>query len=181
MKIYLAGKIPKGNELENCTDWRAEYKAILSVHIPGVEFLDPDNTPANGVCDETDAMFWFGHDISLISQSNAVVVYCHPAEKLGVGTSMEFLFAKYYAKPLVVVLPKNTPHRQTNLKLRTGLVEDWIHPFIAAPADLIVEKLEDALPWFADIGNKKIKDWSVIETAKEYHEKIMGEYYGRVD
>lgn len=171
MKVYLAGKLPKGKKaIENWVDWRQEYRKVLLTKFPELVIFDPDTDCCNhkGVT-EKDSLFWFGRDSNMIKNSDAVVVQADI--KLGAGTAQEMLIAKYFLKPVVAVLPKDTHHRRTNLMMRSGLVDDWIHPFINSTADLVVERLEDSLDWLHDYKvnpNKKIKNINIIDEAIEH-------------
>ena len=140
MKIYLAGKIPKGEEIGVVSDWRKEYADVLGA-IPGVEFLSPEDE----ALDESQSFLVFGHDCHLIERADAIIV--NASIKLGVGTAQEMLIAKYFRKPVVSIVPKNTHHRRVNLRMPAGLVPDWIHPFISSTSDVVVEGVQEAAEW----------------------------------
>ncbi len=171
MNFYMSGTIPKGEDLKQNRNWREDYAACLRQYFTHVEMHDPTYCLSEVICPESNEKFWFGHDCHLIKSSDIIIVKAD--EKLGVGTAQEILIAKYFAKPVVAVLPKNAPHRIQNLDLKTGFVADWIHPFLAATADLIVEKLEDAVDWIkeyeADPSCKAVKDISVIDQNIDYY------------
>ncbi len=166
LKICLIGSIPKGDEeRKNWRDWKIKYKKELS-KIGNIEFVDGDAWR-----DETKPVELFGHDANLIKKSDIIVV--NAEEKLEVGSSQEMLIAKYFSKPVITVLPKNTLHRKTNTIFNGALIKDWVHPFILNTSDLIVEKIEDSMKWIKDYSNnpdsKKIKNIKLIDEAiKEY-------------
>lgn len=176
MKIYLAGKIPKGKELDDYVNWRKDYEKVLLKKFPNCKFLDPDLTEVGNITTEKDSLFWFGHDSWMISECDIVIVQAD--RKLGAGTSQEMLIAKYFSKPVIVVLPKNSHHRRNNIMMRSGFVEEWIHPFINSTSDLIVENLEESLNWLSEyeknLKKKEIKDISVIDKAIVYFRKKAG-------
>ena len=170
MKIYLAGSVPKGDkEKETFFDWRKEYKKRLS-SINDLEFIDPIDVSKY----EWDPFLVFGGDCSYIKESDLVLVYAE--EKIGTGTSQEMLVAKYFRKPVITVLPKDTHHRRSNINFEGRLLKDWIHPFIFSTSDLIVENVENAVPWIEeymkDPISKKIKDMTTIDSAIEGFKKI---------
>ena len=174
MKIYLAGKIPKGKELDNYVDWRQTYREILTKELEDVKILDPDMNDANHIASEDDAEFWFGHDCNMIRESDLIIVKTD--RKLGVGTSQEILIAKKFKKPVVVILPKDTHHRKTNIQMRSGgLLKDWIHPFIKATSDIVVENLEEAIVWIKEHEKqaKPIKTLDIIDSSMKYYQKII--------
>jgi len=172
MKVYLAGSVPKGErEKETFFDWRREYKKKLS-SVEGLKFVNPTDVSKY----EWNPFLVFGGDCHYIKNSDLLIVYAEDTKKkLGVGTSQELLLAKYFKKPVIVVLPKGTPHRRSNLVFEGEMVEDWIHPFIFSTSDLIVEKLEDAIPWIEeyidDRDSKRVKDISFIEEGIEKFKK----------
>ncbi|MDD9912550.1 MAG: hypothetical protein OXR68_02165 [Alphaproteobacteria bacterium] len=178
MKFYLAGKVPKGNELDTYIDFRVGYGETLAKSFPDLTILDPNGTTEQallvGVTEE-DPLYWFGHDCWMIKKSDVVIVQADI--KLGAGTAQEMLIAKYFNKPVITVLPKDTHHRRTNLMLASGVVEDWIHPFVGSTSDLIVEKLEDSLPWLeaynVNPDGQKIKTIEVIDEAITYFEEFI--------
>lgn len=135
MRIYLAGSIPKGDhEAATFRDWRVEYAAALRSLHPSVEIADP-NVPV----DESDPLCVAGMCCHLIRESDAVVVCAE--SKLGPGTSQEMLVAKYYGKPVVTVLPRDSAHRKSDTVFHGQLVRDWIHPFVSASSDAVVESV----------------------------------------
>lgn len=144
MKIYLAGKIPKGDEIGVTPDWRKEFALKIQVR-EALEFVTPESEDL----DESDPVEIFGHDCYQIKNSDLVIV--NASTKLGVGTSQEILIARYFRKPVVAILPHETPHRRTNFRVGGCLVEDWKHPFIAAPCDLIFESIDQLSKNFHEV------------------------------
>ena len=164
MKIYLAGKIPKGNEIGKTADWRADYAKALSA-AGDIFILSPEDDPL----DESQPLLVFGHDCAFVKQADVVVI--NASQKLGVGTAQEILIAKYFKKPVVSILPKDTHHRRTNLVMPAATVADWIHPFIFSTSDAVVENLDQAVLWLKDhIKDPKpqnIKGLEIIDKAIE--------------
>ena len=87
---------------------------------------------------------------------------------MGAGGAQEMVIAKYFKKPVVTVLPKDSHHRRSNLTFHEKTIKDWIHPFIFTFSDFIIESIDG----FGQVKNKlftsKIKDISVIDDAIEY-------------
>ncbi len=160
LKICLIGSIPKGDEeRKNWKDWKIEYKQKLS-SLENIEFVDGDSWK-----DETKPISLFGHDANMIKNSDIIIV--NSEGKLGAGTSQEMLIAKYFSKPVISILPKNTHHRRSNIVFDKTVIEDWIHPFIFSTSDVVVENINDATDWIKEYRknpeNKKIKDITVID------------------
>lgn len=167
MIIYLAGNIPKGDdETKSFEDWRGRYQEILG-KIFQAEFI----TPKAGEVDETDALLVVGKDSRSIKISDLVVVNCE--DRLGAGTAMELVIAKYLKKPVVTVIPKDTYHRRSNLQFNGVLVQDWAHPFVKAFSDFVLDKVEDVAEIKELIFSTKIKDISLIDEAIALREKKL--------
>jgi hypothetical protein len=162
----LLGSIPKGDDSrKKWTDWKTEYKKILS-QLDGVGFVDGDAWK-----DESKPFLLFGHDLNLVKISDVIIVN---AEKkigngIGVGTAQEIMVAKYFSKPVITILPKNTHHRRTDIVFDGTLIPDWISPFLQSTSDLVVENIQDTLPWIREYiekpESKKIKNISIIDDA----------------
>ncbi len=151
MKIYLAGSVPKGNEeAKNFDNWRAKYQEILQKHFKAI-FVDPYNRSL----DESDFLLVFGADCNHVKTSDLIIV--NAETRMGVGTAQEMVIAKYFKKPVVTVLPKNTHHRRSNVVFGSRDVQDWIHPFLHTLSDFVIEKIED-------IENIKDKVFSEVKT-----------------
>lgn len=159
MKIYLAGSIPKGKqEEENFFDWRENYKEVLEKTLKA-ELI----TPLADI-DEADFLLVVGNDSKNIRNSDLVIV--NAQEKLGAGTSMEMVIAKYFKKPVVAILPKNSYHRRPNLTFQNKyFVSDWIHPFIHTFSDFIIEKISDIQNIKDQIFKTTAKDISIVDQA----------------
>lgn len=166
LKIFLAGSIPKGDDVrKQWIDWKAGYKQVLS-QLDNVEFADGDAWK-----DETKPFLLFGHDVNLVKTSDIIIVN---AEKkigsgIGVGTAQEIMAAKYFSRPVITVLPKNTHHRRSNAVFDGILIPDWISPFLLSTSDLVVETVHDSLPWIREYAenpkSKKIKNIGIIDEA----------------
>ncbi len=159
MKIYLAGSIPKGDEAaKNFDNWHQRYRAVLEPL-----FFAECLIPRAGEVDETDYVLVVGKDSYSIKISDLVVV--NAESKLGAGTAMELVIARYLKKPVVTVLPKNTHHRRSNLMFDGVLVEDWVHPFIKTFSDFVVEKVDDISAIKDQVLSAPVKDISIIDKA----------------
>lgn len=157
MKIYLAGSVPKGDtEAKTFTNWRLEYEQVLKKLLPDVEVIDPYSADA----DESDFLLVVGSDSSHLKSADLIIV--NSQEKMGAGTAMELVIAKYLKKIVVTILPKDSHHRRSNVTFHGKLIEDWIHPFIFAFSDHVLEDINE-------IGSleitRKPKDITVVDEA----------------
>lgn len=170
MKIYLAGSVPKGDkEVKDFINWRKEYASIISQFYPGLESFDPNIFYKL----EGDSIGVTGADCLNIKESSIVIV--NASEKLGAGTAMEFVVAKYLNKPVITILPKDTHHRRSHLQFEGRVVEDWIHPFIDTFSDFIIEDIKDFGSIIDKIKNVKIKNITVIDESIQYAQKLLSE------
>jgi len=167
MVIYLAGDLPKGDEeAKGFVNWRQRYKHALEEVFDGVKFIDPWRPEK----DENDPVAVFGEDCKSIKEADLIVIKAE--EKLGAGTSMEFVIAKYFNKPVVTVIPKDSHHRRSNLYFAGVLVEDWIHPFIFAMSDFVVEKIDDVAKIKDRVLKSTPKDITFIDQAIRHMESV---------
>ncbi len=136
MKIYLAGSVPKGdNEAKKLVDWRKRYSEVISKISGDFELFDPNNFYLNSL--EGNPKLVFGADCLHIRQNDLIIVNAEEKDRgIGAGTAMEFVIAKYFRKPVITVLPKDSYHRRPNLLFCGKLVEDWIHPFVDSMSDI---------------------------------------------
>jgi len=163
MKIALLGSLPKGDKVrEGWVDWKPEYVEKIVALLPGAEILHGD-----AISDNVGAELVVGHDLALVKEADLVVVDARA--KIGAGTAQEMVIAKYFGKPVVVVIPPGTHHRRSNVVFDGQTMEDWIHPFLKISSDYVASSVDDAVKWvekfFKDSAEFKVKDLSVFEQA----------------
>lgn len=162
VKIALLGSIPKGDDArKNWTDWKVEYREKIGVAIPQATFLHGDL-----INDAVGPDLVVGHDLWLIKNADIVIV--HATSKIGAGTAQEMILAKYFQKPLVSIVPKDTHHRKTNIVFHGEKIEDWIHPFIYVASDFVAESIEESIVWMKEF----LENPSKIKTISVFDEKI---------
>lgn len=162
MKIYLAGKVPKGDESIDYIDWRRHYTEGLA-HEQSYVFL----TPLNDKLDYGNPISVFGHDCHLIKQADIIIV--DGSRKLGVGTAQEMVIAKYFNKYVLSVVPKNTHHRKPIKNFdKKSVIEDWIHPFIYSFSDKIFDHANDCIRYLKKhSGCKSLPNVKTISTIND--------------
>jgi nucleoside 2-deoxyribosyltransferase len=173
IKIYLAGSIPKGDlERERWANWRVDYEAKIKAAVPTAIFLDPDL-----IRDTVGPELVVGHDLWQIQHSDIVVV--NIPEKVGAGTSQEMVIAKYFGKPVVTVLPKDTHHRRSNIAFDGEMIADWVHPFIYISSDFIAESIDEAIPWMQsyimDPESAAVKTMTVFDEVVQRFESELAD------
>ncbi len=134
--IYLAGKVRKDKEITDMQDWRSFYAENLKRK--DIKLF----TPENSLEDTNDTDSIFGLDCYLIKKADLILV--NGSTKLGLGTAQEILIAKYFKKPVLIVIPPNS-HNRRDLVMHGIKYQDWIHPFLVASTDQIVISHEKAL------------------------------------
>jgi hypothetical protein len=173
--VYLAGKIPKGDEVKDFRDWRKEFAGIAEgklkdyPKVSGMVFLDPYTLETTRLGSTLD---FFGRDIHLIRMSDAVLVDAR--KKIGAGTAQEILIAKYFGKPVVTVVPKDSHYCRKALV--HGAEVEYRQPFVYCPSDAVVEDFGEAADWllrfFSGEMKIEIKGIDVLEKAeKDYLDK----------
>ncbi len=171
LKFTLLGSIPKGDEeRKKWMDWKTEYIEKISKAIPQAKFLYGDL-----ISDNVGPDLVVGHDLWLIKNSDIVIV--HATSKIGAGTAQEMVFSKYFKKPLISIVPKNTHHRRTNVVFHGVKVKDWIHPFIYIASDFVAEDIEGVIKWVKEFLKNpgKVKDISVFDEKVAYFEKELSD------
>jgi hypothetical protein len=157
MKIYLAGSVPKSpDEEKNFDNWRLRYASEIGKFFEA-EFIDPYIRDL----DEADFLCITGNDCEHIKNCDFIVV--NSEHSMGVGTAQEMVIAKYFNKPVVTILPKNTKHRICNATINKKCVEDWIHPFVFTFSDFIIEDIAEFSGIHGQIFSIKPKDISIID------------------
>jgi len=107
-----------------------------------------------------------GSDANYIKNCDLLVV--NSEHKLEAGTSMELVIAKYFKKPVIVVLPKGTHHRKSNVTFHQKMIRDWIHPFIFTFSDFIIEDIKEFENIAKKIFEKEPKGISIVDNAIEH-------------
>lgn len=161
MNIYLAGFVPKGDEEgKTYVDWRVVFSRAINKHTKA-DFIDP--LDRGGEFDESNFEAVFGLDCKRIKECDLLIVN---GDNLGIGGSQEILIAKYFNKPVIVILPKDTTHRRSNILFKGQLIDDWIHPFLYSTCDLMVENIEELTKRkLSKVLNTKPKDLKMIDEA----------------
>lgn len=174
LKICLLGSIPKGDEIrESWKDWKKEYVDKIST-IPDTEFTDGDTWK-----DEARPFELVGHDANLVKTADVIVV--NAEVKLGAGTAQEMVIAKYFSRPVISVLPKDTHHRRSNVVFDGKKMDEWIHPFVLTFSDAVVENIDECVEWIKRLKNStvqtKIKNISIVDEAIAAYQKAQGENF----
>ncbi len=142
------------------------YSKVLEHVFDQVDFIDPADAGKN----EEDSLSVTGEDSGHIKSADLIIV--NGEQKLGAGTSMELVIAKYFKKPVITILPKESHHRRPNLIFHGKLIADWIHPFIYTFSDLILDNIEQVEEKKEEILKIKPKDITIIDESIAYAKSL---------
>lgn len=157
MKIYLAGKVSPNSHF-GTAHWRDPFTQELS-QLSGltIENLDPLAYENDR---DYDPKFVFDKDCWLISQADCVVVYL--SDDISVGGSQEMLIAKYLAKPLIGLAPREGKFNQSNKEILGKITKNYVDPFVFATCDVVAENIEDVARALVDLPSEP-KTISIID------------------
>lgn len=168
--IYLAGKIPNGDEPpSDALHWTRQHMDRLRSNLS--EFDVVLLNPAFKDCDLTDQDTVFGRDMHYVFSSDIIFVDARGSRGLGVGAEM--MWAKINGIPVVSWAPKDT-HYNTNSTIVLGIyVSDFIHPFVNGLSDKVAENIEEGADWIRqfikDPNSVKIKNSDSIHSIMGYY------------
>jgi hypothetical protein len=140
LTVYLAGKVSKN--ATGVHDWRQDICALVESSLGGnvsdrIAFISPEEGQVDEMIPETVV----GKDSYHIQSAGLVLV--DASEKIGAGTAQEMVIAKYFSKPVLTILPKNTHHRK-EVVIGGERLKDWRHPFIVTFSDYLVDDYAEA-------------------------------------
>lgn len=141
--IYLAGSIKKGHENNDGSYWTDDHMNELR------EILAPVTVSFLNPCfrkdDLTDQHSVFGRDMLQVFCSDLVFVDARDRRGLGVGAEM--MWAKVNNIPVMTWAPLGTHYHLENTSVLDCPIEKFVHPFVQALSDQIVESLPEAASW----------------------------------
>jgi len=165
--IYCSGSIQKGKEDTGKLLWTdKEREEIVSALNPiKVVFLNPDERTD----DLNNHLTVFGRDHFQVSLADFIVVDAR--ERRGVGVGIEMIAAKFFNKPVISVVPKNSHYRRGKVEYLGSVSENYIHAHIFGVSDGIVDDFKQAGKWIKEFleNPKPVKDITILEKSiKEY-------------
>lgn len=170
VKIYPSGTVAKSSSEARPVWTGHERDIICRALLPHkVAFYDP----AAHVPNLDDAELMFGRDLYQVKSADFVVV--DGRDRRGLGIGVEMLAAKVFAVPLLAVCPLESHYRRNKVAYRGGQVQDYVHPHIAALADVVVESFDEAGNWIRDFleSRSHAKDMRAVENALARYEKEL--------
>jgi hypothetical protein len=168
--IYLAGGIKKDHEKTEDSFWTETHMNLLKSSLNGysISFLNP----AFRTDDLSDQHSVFGRDMTQVFCSD--IVFVDARERRGLGVGAEMMWAKFHNIPVVTWAPKNSHYNKGKTALLGVPVENFIHPFVLALSDKIVETLEEGADWIHLVKSNpthEIKGIEHIKKAMEYYKE----------
>lgn len=166
--IYLAGTIKKGHEKLDDTFWTEQDMAFLKNCLQQCElsFLNP----AFRSDDLSSQLSVFGRDMLQVFCSD--VVFVDARDRRGLGVGAEMMWAKLNKIPVITWAPKDSHYHKSHTTILGVPVENFIHPFVEALSDKIVENLDEGANWIQSLftdSSIQIKGIEHIEHAMQYY------------
>ena len=167
ISIYLAGSIKKGHEQTESV-WMDEHLTLIKENLKDfrVLFLNP----AFRTDDLSDQRSVFGRDMVQVFCSDFVFVDARDRRGLGVGAEM--MWAKFNNIPVVTWAPKNSHYNKNQTTILGVPVENFIHPFVEALSDQLVEDPAEGARWMQEAildPSFQVKGIKEIESAMHYY------------
>jgi hypothetical protein len=168
--IYLAGSIKKAHEKSENFYWTDEDMKILKENLNGYEisFLNP----AFRTDDLSEQLSVFGRDMLQVFSSH--IVFVDARDRRGLGVGAEMMWAKVNKIPVVTWAPKNTHYHKDQATILGVHVENFLHPFVEALSDKIVEDLNDGARWIHFVISNpttEIKGMEYIGSAIQHYKE----------
>jgi hypothetical protein len=166
--MYLAGSIKKGHEKTDESYWTDADMQLLKDGLKSyrVTFLNP----AFRTDDLSNNRSVFGRDMLQVFCSDLVFVDARDRRGLGVGAEM--MWAKLNRIPVLTWAPKDSHYHKTQTTVLGVSVDNFLHPFVDALSDKIVETLEEGAQWIDNLMNNpsiSIKGIEQMGSAMEYY------------
>lgn len=168
LAIYFAGTVQKDHEKVE-SQWTEEDFVILKQKLAPkkLAFLNPSLRNDN-LCDQKSV---FGRDMSQVFMADIVFVDARHRRGLGVGAEM--MWAKFHAKPVIILAPNGTHYRKATTEILGTPVNEYVHPFVQNLSDKIVSSVEDGAAWIQSWLSgeiRMVKDLSTIYEAMRHYQ-----------
>jgi len=173
ISIYFAGTIAKDHEVMDSM-WTEEDFTQLQKDIS--PFLLNFMNPAHRTDDMNDPKSVFGRDMTQIFLSDIIFVDARHRRGLGVGAEM--MWAKFLAKPLLILVPNESYYRKSNIDVLGTHVAEYVHPFVDTLCDQMVTTLKEGGEWIVKWAKKEVgmvKDLTTVYEAMQYYQKSQYE------
>ena len=168
LSIYFAGTIQKKHEAIE-SRWTQEDFEILQ------EKLRPHSllflNPALRTDDLTDQKSVFGRDMTQVFLAD--IVFIDARHRRGLGVGAEMMWAKFQAKPVIILAPEETHYRRSNAEILGNHISEYVHPFVQNLSDTIVTSVEEGAAWILHWINGEtgmVKDLTTIYDAMRHYQ-----------
>lgn len=173
VSIYFAGTIAKDHEVMD-SKWTEEDFTQLQEYIS--PFLLNFMNPAHRTDDMSDPKSVFGRDMTQIYLSD--IVFVDGRHRRGLGVGAEMMWAKFLAKPLLILVPDESYYKKSNVDVLGNHVPQYIHPFVDTLCDQMVTTLKEGGEWIVkwakrDVG--MVKDLTTVYEAMQYYQNSQYE------
>ena len=163
ISIYCSGGIKKGPHDDRKLTWdeRAHEEFRTALRPYQVVFLNPDERTD----DVSDLFTVFGRDHYQVSVADFVVIDAR--QRRGIGVGIEMLSAKWFTKPVISIVPRNSHYRREELQWQETTIKNYIHPHLLGLSDAVVSNFAEAAQWIREFlaNPRPVKDMSVLTAA----------------
>ena len=167
--VYCSGSIPKGPTDKRPFLWTDSERAELerAAYPFEIRFLRPDDAVAS----LDDSMAMFGRDMYQVQIANFVVVDAR--DRRGIGIGIEMLASRIMGTALIVVAPRDSHYRKSDVTYRGATVAEYIHPHIASLADVVVDSFAEAGTWISAFcsSSHHVKAFEAVQEAIEIYKR----------
>lgn len=172
--IYLAWSIAKWESKTELDSWREIISKILNDKIKDTISIIPFD-PGKWLDFSMPIYARYWRCVEMIYKSDAIIVWAN--EKIWIWTAQEMDIARYYNKLVISICAENTHY---NKIIKGTMWEDikYLHPFISASSDLVVNSEEEAIEAFIwHITWKTIIEKKTIDNIENLRQDYLENYF----
>lgn len=168
LAIYFAGTVQKDHEVMESRWTQEDFQILEKTLAPQKLALLNPSLRNDDLCDQKSV---FGRDMSQVFMADIVFVDARHRRGLGVGAEM--MWAKFHAKPVIVLAPNETHYRKATTEILGIKINEYVHPFVQNLSDKIVSSVEEGAEWiqlYLEGATGMIKDLTTIYEAMRHYQ-----------
>ena len=168
LAIYFAGTVQKDHEVMESRWTQEDFQILEKTLAPQKLALLNPSLRNDDLCDQKSV---FGRDMSQVFMADIVFVDARHRRGLGVGAEM--MWAKFHAKPVIILAPNETHYRKATTEILGTKINEYVHPFVQNLSDKIVSSVEEGAEWielYLEGETGMIKDLTTIYEAMRHYQ-----------